>query len=62
MDWAQLPTTTLAYRARRLTIVRDFAKYVVTMDPRTEVPPSGSFCRTLLYFLACADGQELRQY
>jgi integrase/recombinase XerD len=42
LDWAQLPRhTSQVNRAARLNVVRDFAKYFVTIDPRTEVPPAG---------------------
>jgi integrase/recombinase XerD len=40
--WATLPQDALpAYWARRLTVVRGFAKYRSATDPETEVPPSG---------------------
>lgn len=42
LDWAQLPEgTTPGYRARRLSVVRDFARYRSAVDPRTQIPPSG---------------------
>ena len=42
LDWAQLPRGSHpVYRARRLAIVRDFAKFFVTMDPGSEIPPAG---------------------
>ena len=42
--WAQLPTTASPNQwAKRLGIVRRFAVYLATMDPATEVPPSGIF-------------------
>jgi integrase/recombinase XerD len=40
--WAQQPQdVTLAHRAHRFTMVRDFARYLSATDPRTEVPPQG---------------------
>ena len=42
VQWAQLPQhVTPARHARRLGIVRDFARYVSAVDARTEVPPRG---------------------
>jgi integrase len=42
LEFAKLPkNTTLAYHARRLSIVRGFASYWKVMDPRTEVPHPG---------------------
>ncbi|MDQ2897968.1 MAG: tyrosine-type recombinase/integrase [Actinomycetota bacterium] len=38
--WARLPQDAKpAWWARRLGVVRTFARYLVTIDPRTEVPP-----------------------
>jgi len=40
LEWAQLPLqTSQAYRAHRLGMARDFARYLSANDPRTEVPP-----------------------
>ena len=40
--WAQQPRkTTPAHHAKRLSMVRDFARYLSATDPRTEVPPQG---------------------
>jgi len=40
LDWAQLSLTVQsAERARRLSIVRGFARYRSATDPRTEIPP-----------------------
>ena len=40
--WAGLPTkSSRLYRARRLEVVRCFARYLASRDPRTEVPPMG---------------------
>jgi integrase len=42
LRWAQEATTaTPLYRARRLEVVRGFAKYMIAMEPRTEIPPVG---------------------
>ena len=42
--WAKLPVAASPNQwARRLGVVRRFAVYLVTMDPATEVPPSGIF-------------------
>jgi integrase len=41
LDWATLPeNASPAYLANRLTMVRQFAAYLQTIDPATEVPPS----------------------
>lgn len=41
LDWATLPENALpASLANRLTMVRQFASYLQTIDPATEVPPS----------------------
>jgi integrase len=40
--WARLPRAGSAvYRARRLDLVRGFARYRAVFDPRTEIPPRG---------------------
>ena len=43
LEWAQLPpaapTTTVS--ARRMSVVRGFARYLAGIDPRTQVPPAG---------------------
>jgi integrase len=42
LDWAQQPSTVQpAEWARRLSMVRGFARYRSATDPRTEVPPTG---------------------
>jgi len=42
--WAKLPVAASPNQwAKRLGVVRSFAVYLVTMDPATEVPPSGIF-------------------
>jgi site-specific recombinase XerD len=42
LKWAQKSKSTLAMdRARRLSFVRGFARYLKAIDSRTEVPPSG---------------------
>ncbi|MQA82216.1 MAG: tyrosine-type recombinase/integrase [Streptosporangiales bacterium] len=45
--WAKLPVAASPNQwAKRLGVVRRFAVYLVTMDPATEVPPSGIFPTT----------------
>jgi len=40
LEWAQQPQqASQAYRAHRLGMARDFARYLSARDPRTEVPP-----------------------
>lgn len=42
LSWAQQPQHTApAHRARRLGMVRDFARYLSAYDPRTQIPPQG---------------------
>jgi integrase/recombinase XerD len=42
LDWAQLPSAAQpAEWARRLSIVRVFARHRGATDPRTEIPPDG---------------------
>ena len=42
LEWATLPDNcSQPYRASRLSIIRQFAKYYSAIDPRTEVPPQG---------------------
>ena len=42
LEWAQQPrNVTQAHRARRLGMVRDFARHLAASDPRTEIPPQG---------------------
>lgn len=42
VKWArQNPSTTTGYQALRFRAIRGFARYYSTIDPRTEVPPSG---------------------
>ena len=42
LDWAQQPSTVQpAEWARRLSIVRGFARYRSATDPRTQIPPDG---------------------
>jgi len=42
LRWAQEATTaTPLYRARRLEIVRGFAKHLAASEPATEIPPTG---------------------
>jgi site-specific recombinase XerD len=40
LTWAKLSTTTMPVRrARRLSVVRSFARYCRVLEPKTEVPP-----------------------
>jgi integrase/recombinase XerD len=42
LAWAQQPSNTQpAYKARRLSFVRGFARYRSATDPRTQIPPQG---------------------
>ncbi len=42
LQWARLPeNTTPLYQARRLEVVRCFAKYRAIFDPNTQIPPDG---------------------
>ncbi|MCP4752141.1 MAG: tyrosine-type recombinase/integrase [Proteobacteria bacterium] len=42
LSWATQPQNTLpAWWAERLRMVRRFAQYLSTVDPRTEIPPAG---------------------
>jgi len=42
LQWATLPENVLpTHWARRLTMVRNFAKFRSAVDPRTEIPPQG---------------------
>lgn len=42
LTWAKLSTTTMPVRrARRLSVVRSFARYCRVLEPKTEVPPDG---------------------
>lgn len=42
LAWAQLPQDgSPLYRARRLEVVRCFARYVAIFQPQTEIPPKG---------------------
>lgn len=48
ISWARLPSQARPnYWAQRLAVARGFARYLHTIDPATEVPPSGVFpaCR-----------------
>jgi hypothetical protein len=43
LEWAQKPKTVLPPEwARRLSLVRGFARYLSAIDPRTEIPPAAS--------------------
>jgi site-specific recombinase XerD len=42
LTWAQQPShTSPAFQAKRLGMVREFARYLSATDPRTEIPPQG---------------------
>lgn len=42
VEWATMPTDTLpAWHARRLSVVRGFARWRQATDPATEIPPEG---------------------
>ena len=44
MEWAALPgDNRLGYHAKRLKVVRGFARYCAALDPKTEVPPTRVF-------------------
>ena len=43
LAWATLPPRSDISSAMRLTAVRGFARHVASIDPKTEVPPSGIF-------------------
>jgi integrase len=44
MEWAALPgDNRLGYHAKRLKVVRGFARYCAALDPRTEIPPPRVF-------------------
>jgi integrase len=43
LAWATLPSDRGAPAARRLIDVRGFARHVASIDPKTEVPPTGIF-------------------
>lgn len=54
LEWAQLPSNVqLATKAGRLGVVRRFAVWLSTLDPRTEVPPENllpyRYCRKQPY-------------
>ena len=41
--WATLPPRSHVSSARRLIDVRGFARHIASIDPKTEVPPTGIF-------------------
>lgn len=64
--WAKLPATVQPTTwATRLRIVRQFAEYLRTLDPRTEIPPRGllpgKYQRKPPYLYADAEIQRLLQ-
>ncbi len=47
LQWAQQPVNAQpVYRARRLNMVRLFARHISVQDPRTEIPPTGLLPRS----------------
>jgi integrase len=43
LAWATLPPRSSVSSAMRLTVVRGFARHVASIDPKTEIPPTGLF-------------------
>jgi integrase len=43
LAWATLPPRSSVSSAMRLTVVRGFARHVASMDPKTQIPPTGIF-------------------
>ena len=43
LAWATLPPRSHVSSARRLIDVRGFARHIASIDPKTEVPPTGIF-------------------
>jgi integrase len=43
LEWATLPPRSHVSSARRLIDVRGFARHIASIDPKTEVPPTGIF-------------------
>lgn len=44
LDWAIRTSGNDSWKTARLSIVRGFARYLRTIDPRTEIPPEGLLC------------------
>lgn len=65
LAWAGRPPATAKSRARRLGIVRRFARYVRALDPRTEVPSPGlvPYCKARLapYLYSSEDVRALME-
>ncbi len=64
--WAKLPVSASPNQwAKRLGVVRRFAVYLATVDPATEVPPSGIFptkrCRPAPYLFSERDVERVLQ-
>jgi integrase len=64
LRWAALPQDrTQLYRARRLEVVRCFARYRAIFDPRTEIPPDRllgpAHCRTAPYIYSARQIAEM---
>jgi integrase/recombinase XerD len=44
VEWASRARGAESWKAQRLSIVRGFAKYMRTINPKTEIPPEGILC------------------
>jgi integrase/recombinase XerD len=44
VEWASRTRGAESWKAQRLSIVRGFAKYMRTINPKTEIPPEGILC------------------
>lgn len=44
VEWASQTRGAESWKAQRLSIVRGFAKYMRTINPKTEIPPEGILC------------------
>jgi integrase/recombinase XerD len=49
VDWATRTAGNESWKAARLSIVRGFARYLRTINPRTEIPPEGLLCGQAQY-------------
>ena len=56
IEWASRAHGAESWKAQRLSIVRGFAKYLRTINPKTEIPPDGVLCgqpqRTVPYLFS----------
>jgi len=63
LRWACQPGTSERYHNLRLGMVRGFARYLATIDPKSEIPPvgllSGQFRRTVPYLYSEREITEL---